>query len=63
MSKIKKGLAVFLALAIVFSFTTAFAADKPLRYTSPSGNYTAEKFPIRTQEWERLTVSLSMTAE
>ena len=44
MSKIKKGLAVFLALAIVFSFTTAFAADKPLRYTSPSGNYTAEKF-------------------
>ena len=44
MSKIKKVLAVLLALAIVFSFTTALAADKPLRYTSPSGNYTAEKF-------------------
>lgn len=44
MLKIKKGLAVLLALTIVFSFTTALAADKPLRYTSPSGNYTAEKF-------------------
>lgn len=44
MSKLKKALAVFLAFAILFSFTTVLASGSSVEYTSPSGDYSAQKF-------------------
>lgn len=44
MSKVKKTLAIVLALCVAFSCTAVLAADQTATYTSPTGAYKAQKF-------------------